>query len=246
MAGSKPKDPAPEARFVFRGKVKKIGASNVREVPGAKNTAIVHVEEAIDAPRSLRHSAGQDITVEFTGRKRVKAGDEAVFFTEPWLFANEGVAVRSLDHRAPDPARRALLAAKADPVDSLHTRDLQHRLDEAHLCITGRVTAVQLVPAATPGPMLRRPSEHDPKWQEATVAISRVQKGQYSGDTIAVWFPSSIDKMWYHIPKLRPGNEGIFLLHPLGTEEGRYAILHPEDFESRDQPGGLKDLIPQQ
>jgi hypothetical protein len=62
---------------------------------------------------------------------------------------------------------------------------------------------------------------------------------------VSVWFPSSLDVMWAHAPKLETGREGTWLLHR-HEAEGRgpvWAVLDPQDQlsaeEARIAEGGV-------
>src|SRR5260370_35961476 len=81
--------------FVFRGMVKKIRSATMKQVPVSDRTAIVRVEQVLEAPKSFAHYEGQDITVELAGRKAVKAGDEFIFHANSWNFGH-GLAGRSV------------------------------------------------------------------------------------------------------------------------------------------------------
>jgi hypothetical protein len=120
--------------------------------------------------------------------------------------------------------------------------------------------------AAGAGLTLQRPSEHDPMWREAVVEVEDVHKGSHKRKTIIVRFPASRDIMWNEAPKLRPGQEGYFVLHKPaegeipppgpGARGARaakaaraaagpqvYTILHAGDFESFTRPQALQALI---
>jgi hypothetical protein len=255
------KDPyeqlAREARFVFRGTVQKLNAANLTEVHDTSKTAIVRVDEIIQAPKVLSLYAGREITVELAPRARLNAGDEAVFFTNAWLFGNEGVAVRSLAHRPPGRQVMALHAPDRNPVTNLADRDTRAHYDDADLAVSGRVTTVRLPGQAQGIPSTR---EHDPDWREAVVEVDRVYKGKIQKKQIIVMFPASQDRQWHHAPKLQAGYRGHFLLHrhkeavvrgkkvraaTRAAARGidKYAVLHSEDFEPEEHPGRLEKLL---
>src|SRR5579862_4893650 len=110
-----PAELATKASFVFRGTVQKLNASTLPEVGDVSKTAVVHVDQTIQSPQALSHYTGKDITVQLASP--IAAGEQAVFYTNAWLFGNDGVAVKSLGHDAPDPAVLALLhPGGSDPV----------------------------------------------------------------------------------------------------------------------------------
>ena len=103
-----PDELAAKASFIFRGTVLRVNASTLREVSDTSNTAIVRVDQTVQAPKVLSHYTGQEITVYLPDLAEAKVGDQAVFFTNSWLFGNDGVAVRSLGHHPPAAANAAL------------------------------------------------------------------------------------------------------------------------------------------
>jgi hypothetical protein len=125
------------------------------------------VEEILHAPEALSHYAGHDITVELSSRRKPAVGQEAMFFTNGWLFG-KSVAVRAVDHRPVEASHRAFLAAAAgDPVSNLARRETEAHFDDADAVVSGQVSSVHLPSTAKrtrarvgDTPMIR--GEHDP------------------------------------------------------------------------------------
>jgi len=254
-----PENMAGKTRFVFRGTVQKLNAATLPEVRDTSKTAIVRVDETIQTPKVFSHYTGRNITVELSDPSGVKAGDQAVFFTNAWLFGNEGVAVRSIGHHPPGPQTMALHAPDRDAVTNLEDRDTRAHYDDADLVVSGRVTSVRL-PKGTKE--ITAPREHDPDWREALVEVERVHKGNRSTEQVVVRFPASHDRQWHLAPKLQAGQRGHFLLHKHPAEAGKgkmvrtakrvatragegYAILHAEDFEPEEHPGRVDKMLSQ-
>jgi hypothetical protein len=86
---------AQQARFVFKGKVRKLKASTVAGLEADDSTAIVTVEEIVHLPQVLVRYAGKDITVRLRAKKKLKVGAEAVFFTNS-LRIGENIAVTTV------------------------------------------------------------------------------------------------------------------------------------------------------
>ena len=252
---------AQQARFVFRGTVQKLNAATMREVSADKRAAIVRVDEVIHAPEVLSHYAGQNITVLMSGKKKLKKGQQSVFFTNGVMFG-DSVAVEALDYHDLDKMPAAMAVASGDPVKNLAARDVQTRFERADVVISGTVTSIRLpsdvvttiaLGAAEPasmGPI----SEHDPDWRIGEIQIDQVHKGNHKGKTCQLRFPSSTDVMWQSAPKFRPGQEGFFLLHKTAKEPiaanaapaedtGEYVAFHPADFQPLDEPDGIRNLI---
>jgi hypothetical protein len=261
----KASDPAePEATLVFVGTVKKLGAATMRSVPVSDRTAVVRVEQLIEAPRNLAHLAGTDITVLLAGRAKVEVGKQLLFHAAAWIFG-DSVAVRAVSQEAATTARQAALARGGDPAQQRVNREVQQRLDAADLVVSGKVVTVSLPQggesaAATRGlaPVSGKPvREHDPHWREAVIAVDDAHKGNHPGRQVKVLFPASTDVRWFRAPKFAVGQQGFFALHktmlkapetptaatreltaaavaPDGESEV-YTALHPMDFQPYDQ-----------
>ena len=240
-----------KANFVFHGRVKKLKAASMPGVNVTDRTAVVTVNEILHGPAILSGYAGKDITVQLSGRDKMKAGEEAVFFTNPTTYG-ESIQVESLGHHPVDaaaPALRAARGAKGDPVRTLANRDMKARFDGSDLVISGRVTSVSLPPGAEEedeeGGAV---SEHDPLWRDAVIKVQAVHKGNHSGKDVVVRFASSEDVKWYASPKFHVGQEGYFMVRKerVKTRRGRcaetveaYTALSPFDFQPSSDEGGI-------
>lgn len=262
-----------EARFVFKGTVQKLNASNVAEVDAKdkSKTVIVRVDEIIQAPEAFAGYTGSDVTVKLRGGgKKLKVGDAAVFYTNGWIMG-ENLAVEEVAHRPIEGSALALSTPSDDPAKTLAERDVQKRLSSADVVVTGKVSSIRIPEDAAPSGMMaeatdgttqHKPvSEHDPEWREAVVEVADVEKGPHAKKNIVVRFPSSDDVRWYKAPKFYPGQEGIFILHKtqeapatgerkMGTvtsEEAEtteaFTALHPADFQPLKKLSQVKTLI---
>lgn len=256
--------------FVFQGTIKKVRAATMKEVPVSDRTAVVHVDEVISAPGSFTHYAGQDITVELAGRAKVAAGDQFVFNADSWMFG-DSVALRAISQEKPKgAARRGLAAAGANPAERRKKTQLQDRIADADLVVSGRVDAVDAPPeppvaarralGEEPPPAGRPVSEHDPKWRQATITVDETHKGEHSKQ-VKVMFPASTDVRWFRAPKFQAGQRAVFVLHKTpvkadahrelralaavaGPEETEvYTALHPEDVQPITDQGAVKAMI---
>jgi hypothetical protein len=272
MATKKRKD-APDVApaFVFRGTVKKTRSATMKEVPVGDRTAVVRVEQVIEAPRSFAHYEGQDITVDLAGRKNVSAGDELIFHANSWMFG-ESVAVRAVTFERVADKHTALLQRGGDPTAHRESRRLEEHVNTADLVVSGTVTAVTLPPevavrglaaaGATTPPPFKPLSEHDPKWRQAVIDVEQTEKGSHDSPQVTVLFPASMDVLWYKAPKFQAGQEGTFVLHKTKidtadhhalrglaaavgaeTKVEVYTALHPEDVHPRQQQAAIKALI---
>jgi hypothetical protein len=208
-------------------------ASADRAIRASPRTAIVRVDEIVEAPESLSDLTGNEITVEFAKAARLSAKQQAIFHTNGWVFG-DSVAVQALTHQPLDADRPALAAASAagrDPVASLRTKDAQVRFADADVVASGRVVSISLPNGAAGRGQGRRRgaggalafaagtgseellSEHAPLWRDASVEVHEVHKGSKPAKHVTVRFPASTDVMWFKAPKLHVGQEGLFMLH---------------------------------
>jgi hypothetical protein len=227
---SHPNALAEEARFVFRGIVEQTGASTMPDmVPGANNTCVVKVDEVLQSPQSLANAAGERVTVLLPEGVTLAAGEQAVFFTNPWLYG-ETLAVQAVAANPAQPVLATLDRRPGDPVRTLVERDRQARMATADLVIRGRVTAVRLV---EDDQQPRRAVEHDPQWEEAVVRVLAVERGSPPGAEVVVRFPGSHDVAWRDAPKFTPGQEGRFVLRRPAEQTGSpiYTALNRHDFQ---------------
>jgi hypothetical protein len=259
--------------FVFKGTIKKLKSATMKDVPLNERTAVVTVDQVIDAPPDLGGYGGQDITVQLNGRQKVRVGQQMLFHATGWMFG-DSIAVRSLRQ---EPVTESLAASPgagdADPVERRAQREQRKHFDLADLVVSGKVVTVRLpgdsvrgrkqANAKTPGPI----SEHDPKWAEAVIEVDQVLKGTLKAKQVVVRFSASSDVMWYGSPKFQAGQEGYFILHKDKSERSAtkrtakqkgkvrnagaakagaaesYQALDAEDFQPHSVPGGLRTII---
>jgi hypothetical protein len=229
-----PEEMAAKATFIFRGTVQKVGAATMESVPVNDRTAIVRVDQIIQAPEPFSEYAGRDITVQLSGQGKVKEGQQLIFYTNGWLYG-DSIAVQSLGQEpvggGPDASGATAMAmAPGDPVKKHQDQVMKSQVDSADLIVSGTVTNVR-VPAAQAGgggimtgsgsgteaaanqPPDIPKSEHDPMWREAVINIASKEKGDHNDQQVVVLFPSSEDVAWHRAPKFTPGQQGVFFLH---------------------------------
>lgn len=222
MAGNTKANQVPdESKFLFKGTVKKLGASALAQVPKSEETAIVRVDEILYAPPALAKTAGKQITVKLAKGAKPKVGDQLLFHANGWLFGDT-VAVESVKQEAPAQAKAMMQGQTADPTRNLKDRELQNRVASADMVVEGEVSSIHLPEsemAATRAANSARPvSEHDPKWREAVVTVKTVHKGDPTTKQVVVRFPSSTDVQWYRAPKFHVGDRGVWVLQsPKGS-----------------------------
>jgi len=255
--------------FVFMGTVNKLKRATMSGVPIDERTAVVRVDQIIEAPPDLAGYLGQNITVQMAGRQNVRAGEQMVFHTIGWMFG-DSVAVRSLREESAKSKRAAMLRPSDDPVERRAQQHVRERFGAADLVVSGRIIAVRLpkdpasqghrVAAGIHGPI----TEHEPKWREAILHVDEVLKGAPPGRRLVVKFPASSDVMWHGAPQLHAGEEAFFMLHrteadpsepsgakprkgkarTTGTAEARsYRLLDAADVQPCDEQNGFRAIL---
>jgi len=266
-ANSRKPDPTSQPTFVFKGTVQELKSATMKEVPVSARTIVVSVDQVLEAPRNLAKLGGHKITVQLSGKRKARVGQEMIFYTQGWIFGHS-VAVQSLNEEPirQSNAHAALLSRGGDPVAHKRSRELHGRFDSADMVVSGKVTTIRLLAEAieqskagtTPsGPV----SEHSPHWREAVIAIDEVHKGKHTKKNVVIRFPASTDVRWYKATKFEAGHQGYFMLHktpiakgtaPRGAKgkaastapaEEVYTALHPLDFQPYSQQGGVREII---
>jgi hypothetical protein len=263
----------PEPSFVFTGTVRKLGASTMKAVAADARTAVVRVDQVVEAQPAFTHVAGSDITVQLAGRARVAVGQQLIFHAVGWIFG-DSIAVRALSQQAVTRSHTGLLSRGGAPAEHAASRTLQQRVDAADLVVSGQVVAVHVPDGDQPRtraamgavPVSTKPvSEHDPKWREAVIAVDDVHKGEHGGGQVRVLFPSSRDVRWFKAPKFEAGQQGTFMLHKgamkpservgaRGRDMSRgapddeaevpvYTALHPMDYQPPQQHERVRSAL---
>ena len=258
--------------FVFKGTIKKLKSATMEDVPLNERTAIVTVDQIIKAPPDLTGYGGQDITVQLSGRQKVRVGQQMLFHATGWMFG-DSVAVRSL-RQEPLKNRQAKSAIAGDnAVERRGQKQQSSHFEDADLVVSGMVVAVRLPDDSTAGRKHGgRPTgpitEHDPKWREAIIQVDKVIKGAHQVKQVVVRFPASSDVMWHEVPKFEAGQQGYFILHKsesrkastkgptkqrgkargvgadkAGKTSEYYLARDSADFQPYDEPGGIRPLL---
>jgi hypothetical protein len=224
-----------QSTFTFVGTVKRLNAATMAEVPVTDSTAVVTVDEVLQAPPMLADLAGTDITVQLSNAQQMQEGQQATFFTTGWLYG-QSIAVQEIGHvegRVGDD-HAAELAALSPGTPENRTLRLQQRLADADVVVVGTVSNISVPEQRPRGPI----TEHNPEYREATIDVHAVEKGDPPPDRVKVVYSASDDVEWRNTPTFHVGQSGIFLLNKqeiraLETEE--YAALSPLDYYPAEQ-----------
>lgn len=118
---------------------------------------------------------------------------------------------------------------------------LEKQLRNASLVIRGKVAATNIL-SEKAGPAI---SEHDPVLRKAIIEIKQVLKGKIKAKKIVLSYASSDDVMWYNSPKLKKGQEAIFLLHSAEAADNQagYPVLRRENIQKLQDLGKIQALL---
>jgi hypothetical protein len=212
---------AERSTIVLRGKVLKTNASDEPLLEPSSVTVIVAVQHMYAGQEIAGDQTGRTATVILSRAEAVKEGEEMVFFGNP-RFLGKSLTI------ADEGELPAQATALGERTAQAHRDQLvARRLAVANLVFRGTVESVRpLERAAVEAQGKRAPaptSEHDPEWEVATVRVVTPLRGGTAGQNVTVVFAASRDITWFNSPKLKPGQDAVFLAHsPSKDEEALY------------------------
>lgn len=215
------------ASFIFVGKILARGRSSVRDLSPRPELAIAELELPLRVDPVLGDPTGQPITVLPAPGADIAVGRRLIFFANSWVHA-EAIAVVALANLA---AKGKLEQQVKDAVNDLPRRRLAERVARAKLIAHAVVGGVQ------PASEVREPlSEHSPRWRMARLRVQDVLKGELPRQrgqtrTVSVYFPGSDDVAYWDVPKLREGEEAVYLLHEPPEQLPRDAFVLPDSLD---------------
>jgi len=229
------------APFVFRGTVEKTSATTMSSVPAADNTAIVKIDEIIEAPAMPDNLTGLSITVVLEKPNSVKPKEQYVFLTRGLAYGRS-IAVQEIGRREAKANDAELRQGISEAIQKNADQDLRELISRADLVVLGRVTSIEPAPEQNQRFSI---SEHNPQFMKAIIQVESVEKGK-ANNSVAVLFSSSTDVMWDDSPKLKEGQDGIWILH-LNEKEGLkvegYTALDVRDIQPRKQLDRIRRLV---
>ena len=207
---------AAQSAIVVSGKVLRVNASDDRLVPPSNRVAVISIQRMYAGSEIAGDQTGHTATIILSKPESLKPGEEAVFFGNPRFvgrtltIADQGeISSRSL---------ASFNAALQRGLQARHDRPIVDRLNAATSVFRGSVEGVHPLESNEKNPA--ESSEHDPEWQVATVRVTKPLRDGEAGQEITILFPGSRDIVWFNSPKLREGQDAIFIAHaPLKDEE---------------------------
>ena len=235
-----------QSTVIFKGRVEKAGASNLKVLQPSNQTVLVRVDEVISVAKTMTNLKGATITVFLKEPGSIKEGTTATFFTTGWLYG-ENVALREVAHLAADLNTESLQKQIAALQARGSDQKLQSRIQGSAMVIAGKVIAAR--PLQAEGP--RSNSEHDPDWWTADIEVESLLKGPAStAKRVTLLFAHSNDVMWHRSPKLKEGQQGFWIaseykpggLFPL-ERAPLLAVVSPLDYQPATERERVQRLL---
>jgi len=229
------------SNFIFSGTIIKMNSSNI-DVMIEGPSAIVMVNEVIDAVSPYDQMKGKEITVLLASDKNREAGNKEVFYTMGWYYGKT-LGVKEIPNNLKEEIQTGYRERIARERLNIQNDSLRAELKRAKLVVQGTVIETSIKDEKYP-PF---ESEHDPAFRKAVIEIKEVIKGDLKEKRIDVYYSSSDDVMWSNSPKLMKNQEGIFLLHinqaPAIFKMKGYTLLDKRDFQSSKNLTNIQNLL---
>src|SRR6201993_1855292 len=249
-----------QSTIIFAGTVTQLAATSFPDVPKSEQTIVVRVDSVLKKPAAVSLKKGDNVTVEVKDPGAFRAGMEATFYTDGWIFGS-GVAVKELGHTMrPSGEKGGGTASSEEKVlgqieGQISDQELKQRMASADFVVIAKVTDVRTWTAPEVASVPRRVTEHDPDWHDAVIKIESVLKGpKLKKKRLVVRFPQCNDVAWVRAPKFEKHQEGIFFLKkdeisgaPIallqGTEVNAYTCLRPGDWLPKSDAARVRSLL---
>lgn len=214
---------AQHSTIIVRGKVLRMNASDEPMLPASGRTAIISVQQMYAGSEIAGDQKGQSLTVILSRPEAVRTGEEAFFFGNVRFLGNTMTIA--------DEGEVSAQAADSSTVSALERggqvpqdRAILDRLAAANLVFRGSVEDVRALDGGVEqNKRTPTPTEHDPEWHAASVRIITPLRGGQAGAVVTIAFAASRDITWFNSPKLKPGQEAVFLARsPNKQEEAMY------------------------
>jgi hypothetical protein len=209
-----------KSSIVVRGRIVRVDSSDEPLLRATNNTVIITVLQMFSGTEFAGDLQGQNATVILGGTQRFKDGEELTFFGNP-RFIGRSVTIADEGEVLAPTAGPTLTPELQNALQSRRGLPSLNRLEQAAAVFRGTVEAVHpLESEVAAGKRNRvRTSEHDPDWQVSTVRVLNGMRGVETGQSLTILFSASRDIEWFHAPKLKQGQEAVFIAHRPTKEE---------------------------
>ena len=211
---------ASRSAIVVSGKVLRTKASDEPLVAASSRTAVISVQRMYAGKEIVGDQMGRIVTVILSRAERLRVGDVVMVFGNP-LFIGRTLTIADEGEILAKTVDVSTLSNLQLGVQARTDKPVLDRLAIATLVFRGSVEAVgPLIGAAERSASMSVESqEHDPQWQIATVRVSTPLHGGRVGQTVTLIFAGSRDIVWFNAPKLKAGQDAVFIAHAPSSEE---------------------------
>ncbi len=214
----------------FVATVQQLGAATMADLPVDDHTAVVVVDQVLQAPPAFAGLAGSHVTVQLTRGELPEIGAQYAFFANALAFG-DSLAVAEVG-RVSEAGIAPHLAVTNSATGELPIADLQAGIEfdrlSTHAASAAAVVIATVTKLEKAGPSVR--SEHDPDWWIATLEVHHTERGNVP-DVVTVAYANSLDVRWRRSPKPRAGQSGLWLLHNSIDVVRQYAEYYLPDAE---------------
>lgn len=207
--------------LVVRGTVVKVNASDEPMVAASPSTAVISVLQMYAGSEIAGDLRGRTATVILSRPDSVKVGQEALFFGNP-RFLGRSLTIADEGEIAVKTGGPTMLSEFQAGAQARKDKPILARLATASLVFRGTVESVSPLDttAKEEGKETSAlPSEHDPEWQVASVKVVTPLHGGKLGQVVTIVFSASRDIMWFFAPKLKVGEDAVFLAQPPNQQD---------------------------
>ena len=223
---------AARSSIVVSGTVLRSGASLEPMLPASSRTVVISIEQMYAGREIAGDKRGHSATVILSRPMSLRPGAKALFFGEPRFIGSEitiaDAGEAPLDVRGQAQLVQPVIAG----VQARRDAPIKERLAVAALVARGIVERVE--------PLREKElaDEHDPEFRLAYVRVTSALAGGDRRTTVPILFAASRDIVWFNSPKLRPGEDAIFIAH--APQENELAMLRSSPaFELARRNGAL-------
>lgn len=199
---------ASRSSIVVSGSVLRSRASLEPMVPASARTAVISIEQMYAGSEIAGDKRGHSATVILSKPMSLRPGTKALFFGEPRFIGSEITIVDAGEIPLGRENRAQLMQPLSAGVQARRDLPIRNRLTVATLVARGTVERVERLRERTPV------DEHDPQFEVALVRITSPIAGTDRRAVVPILFAASRDIAWFNSPKLRPGEDAIFIAHP--------------------------------
>lgn len=205
-----------EADLIFEAKVLKLQQSNM-PVNDKSKIAMVKVKRISAGEPILKDYIGRIINVRFKDLDNIKAGKSLVIHGK-LLSVGSSLLVKEMKVSQVD--KKNLEAIKN--FGTLKEQEsFTNLISSAENILLGNVKSIKPLQDTSEEDI----SEHNPHWMQAEIEVKESLKGFVASNSIVrVLYPASTDVMWIRSPKLKVGEEKIFVLgsQPISLSEDKF------------------------